>query len=215
MDQITNYTSLKAAAVGMTHRTGDTAFEANLPLFVQLCEARLSDMMLLRESESDEPLTLVVGNNYVALPAGYVSPLQFWLVIDGQRTVLTPALPQQLPYNTENSCPNLWAIDGENIRFDCPADTAYSAYLRCIKSFNLSDSVTTNYLLERRPDIYLAGTMAEIARFARDEGLFSTWEAVFVRGTNALKAAESRNRGIAPLRTDIALRSRSNILTGQ
>ncbi len=162
MDQITSYASLQSAVAGMLHRDGETAITANLPLFIQLCEADLNDRLLLKNMESDEPLTLALDQNYVALPTGFISAIECWLVIDAERTKLQPALPQALPYLATSSRPTFYAIDGANLRFDCPADTAYSAFLRCVKASNLSVSTTTNYLLLKRPDIYLYGTLKQV-----------------------------------------------------
>jgi hypothetical protein len=207
----TSYTELKAAVADFANRTDLTTPIVDC---ITLAEARLYDLMILKDTESDESLTLTTGQNYVALPAGFISPIAFWLIVDSQRVPLQPALPQELPYDTSNNQPRLWAIDGANIRFDCPASEGYSAKLRCVKKSNLSGSVTSNYLLTRRPDIYLAASLVEVARYTRDKELFSEWEPKLLKAVSEVKAAENRARSMAPLRTDIAVRGRSNILTG-
>jgi hypothetical protein len=159
--------------------------------------------MILKNMESEETLTLVTSQNYVALPSGFISPIALWLVVSSVRVPLSPALPQELPYDTTNNQPQYWAIDGANIRFDCPADQGYTAYLRCVKKSNLSGSVATNYLLERRPDIYLAASMAELARYTRDVDLFNTWESKLVKEIASFKNAENRARGMVPMRNDV------------
>jgi hypothetical protein len=197
---LTTYTELKAAVADFAHRTDLTTPIVDC---VTLAEARLYDMLILKDMESDESLTLTIGRNYVALPTGYISPIAFWLVIEGERFPLQAALPQELPYSSGNSQPELWAVDAANIRFDCPAQENYSAYLRMVKKTALSGSVASNYLLTRRPDIYLAGTMVEVARYTRDAALFNTWEPKFLKACAEFKAAENRARGIVRLRSDI------------
>lgn len=212
MDQITNYSTLKTAVAGMVHRPGSTTVTDNVGLFIQLCEARLNDMLMLKNMESEEPLTLTLSQNYVALPTGYISPIEFWLVINSVRSVLSPAVPEELPYSPTDGIPAYWAIDGANIRFDCPAADAYSAKFRMVKASNLSDSNTSNYLLLRRQDIYLAGTIVEFARWSKDADLFPVWESKFLKATSEMKAAEARARSIVPMRTEPATRgSRYNI----
>jgi hypothetical protein len=206
---LTSYTELKAAVADFANRTDLTTAIVDC---VTLAEARLYDLMILKDFESDETLTLTTGQNYVALPAGYISPIKLWLIVSTIRVPLQFVLPQELPYDTDNNQPAYWAIDGANVRFDCPASEDFSARLRCVKKSNLSGSVTTNYLLTRRPDIYLAASLVELARYTRDVDLFNTWESKLLKAVAEVKAAESRARAV-PLRTDLG-RGRSNILTG-
>lgn len=208
---ITSYATLKSTALDWCHRPD---FAAQVADAVAFTEARLYDMLLLKNAESEEALTLTKGQNFVALPTGYISPIAFWLVVSSIRVPLQFARPQELPYFPTASYPKYCAIDGDNIRFDCPASSAFQAYFRCMKSSALSDSNTSNYLLTRRPDIYLAGTIAELARYMQDEGLYAVWESKFQSGCKELKAAENRARGLAPLRSELAMKSRSNIFAG-
>lgn len=202
---ITTWTELKAAVADFAHRSDLTT---QIPDFITLCEARLFDMLLLRNMESESTLTASIGVNYVALPAGYVSPIALWLTSSSIREQLKPALPQELPYSPGNNRPQYWAVDGDNIRFDCPADAAYSMPFRYIKTMSLGASVSSNELMARRPDIYLAGALAELARYTKDQTLFGIWEPKFLQGCAEVKAAENRARGMVPLRVDDGLRAR-------
>jgi hypothetical protein len=207
---ITTYAQLKTA---MTNWSGRSNLTSYLSDFVTLAESRLVDMMLLKDSESEESLTLTQNQNYVALPSGYISPIAFWLIVDTERVPLHKVLPEQLPYYTDATQPEFWAIDGDNIRFDCPAGEAYSAKFRMMKTSALSDSVTTNYLLERRPDIYLAAGMVEVYRFTRNAAEMDKWEAKLQQAVSSLKSSENRARSVT-LRTEIPARGRSNIFRG-
>jgi hypothetical protein len=193
----------------------DTNITANVPLFIQLLEAELNDRLLLKNQETEGTLTLAQGQNYVALPSGYVSPIALWLIVDSERVLLKPALPQELPYNTDSTQPEFWAIDGANIRFDCPAGEAYSAKFRYYATSNLSNSNTTNYLLLKRPDVYLYGAMEQAGIFAQNDEWISKYGALKERGIKSLKDAENRSRSIVPLRTDLPIPHRSNIIRGE
>lgn len=215
MDQITTYATLQSAVAGFIHRDTDTSITANVPLCIQLCEAELSDRLLLKNSESDEALTLTTSANYVALPSGFVSPIAFWLVVDGVRVPVDFTLPQHLPYYTENSQPQLVAVDGANLRFDCPASQGYGAYLRCIKTSNLSNSNTSNYLLTRRPDLYLWGTLKQVGVLTSDDALLNKASGLYEAAIVSLKASENRSRSAVNLRTELCGGGRSNILIGE
>lgn len=203
MDQITTYATLQAAVAGLLHRTGDDDIEDNLPLFIQMCEADLNDRLLLKDMEQEDTLTATVSQNYIALPSGFVSPIALWLVVDSERVLLDPALPQELPYDTTNNQPRWYAIDGANIRFDCPADEAYSAKFRYVKKSNLSDSVTSNALLLKRPDVYLYGTLVQACLFAEDDNGVKKWTTFYENAIASLKKAENRQRAAVPLRTEL------------
>jgi hypothetical protein len=208
MDQITTYATLQSAVAGMIHRASSATITDNVPLFIQLCEADLNDRLLLKDMESDEPLTLTTSQNYVALPTGFVSPIAFWLVVDGQREPLDFVLPQQLPYDTDDNQPQFVAVDGANLRFDCPADSGYSAFLRCIKKSNLSVSTTTNALLLKRPDVYLFGTLHQVSLFTKDDNEAQKYFAKYENAISGLKSAEARARNMVPMRVDPALAGR-------
>lgn len=208
---IANYSDLKNALATWSNRSDLMSY---IPDFITLAEARLNDMLLLKNMESEEDLTLVVNQNYAALPTSYISPIALWLIVDTQRLPLEMVLPQDLPYYTDATIPRYFAVDGVNIRFDCPADSAYAGKFRIIKASNLSDTTTTNYLLARRPDIYLAAGLVELARFVQDVELFNTWEPKFLKATTEMKATENRARSVS-LKTDIPLVRRfANIFRG-
>lgn len=203
MDQITTYATLQAAVAGMIHRADDTDITDNVPLAIQLCEKELFRELLPKNFESDESLTLTTGQNYVALPSGFISAIALWLVISSERTILDPALPQELPYSSSNGQPTMWAIDGANVRFDCPAAENYSAKLRCLKSSALSGSNTTNYILTEAPDIYLYGTLKHIAVLADDDRNLQKFAGMYEKAKADFANTQNRHKSIAALRNDI------------
>jgi hypothetical protein len=210
---ISTFAQLQTALQNYAHRD-DTSFTDRIPEFIAMAEARMYDELVLKDMESEEDLTLTLDQNYVALPSGYVSDIALWLIVDSERVLLQKVLPQQLPYYASSTQPQFWAIDGSNIRFDYPAGEAYSAKFRMLKKSNLSDSNTTNALLTRRPDVYLAACMSEYARWAQDAEVFNTWESKYVKSSQSLKAADARSKQ-AELRTDIGVARRSNIFIGE
>jgi len=208
---ITTYTELKTAVGEWLHRSD---LESKIPDFITLAEASLSDKLLLRNMEVETDLTCTVGNNYVALPTGFISPVALWLKISGDRgDQLTMVLPEELDYDTSNSIPQIWAIDGDNIRFDCPAAEAYVMPFRYIKTFALSASNETNQLLSKRPDIYLFSSLFEAATYANDDENAQKWGARMNAAINGYKATENRSRAVL-LQSDLGISRRPNIFRG-
>jgi hypothetical protein len=203
---LNTYSTLQTALANWAHRADLTA---QWPDFIANAEARLNDMLILRDMETEVTLTSVIGNNYVALPSGYVSPIELWIVISSYRQPLEMVEPEELPYYPSNTIPRYWAVDGDNIRLDCPTNDTYSMPFRFVQKSNLSNSNPTNYLLTERQDIYLAGAMVEMARYALDDGALTKWEQKFQQACAGFKARESRNRNV-PLRVDAGLTARGN-----
>jgi hypothetical protein len=209
---ITTKAQLKTAAATWANRSNLTSYLDDL---ITIAEGRMNDLLILKNMETETTLTASISSGTIALPTGFISPIAMWLVESGVRIPLEPALPQEFNYTTSNSQPKYYAIDGVNVRFDCPCQEAYSMPMRYVKQSNLSADGDTNYLLTKRPDVYLAALLVEIARFIKDVELFNEWEPRFQKSVQELKASDGRNRGIVPLRTDIpSMRSHGRILTG-
>ena len=215
MDAVTNYSTLKAAIPGMLKRDGDTQITDNVALFIQLCEADFYDRMLLRDEESETTLTATVDSATIPLPSDFLSEIALWLIVDSQRVgPIDKVQPQQLPYDTESTQPAVWAVDGANVRFDCPCDSAYSVPFRYRRKTVLSDANPTNYLILRRPDLYLYGSLVQAAMFTEDDAALTKFGALYDTAMRSAQNVEARNRRVK-MRTDFpGTLGRTNILTG-
>jgi hypothetical protein len=199
---IATYSDLQSAITDWANRSDLSGKTAD---FITLAEARLNDMLLLRDMETEATLSTTISSNFILLPTAYVSPIALWIVVNTYRQLLEPAAPEALPYLPTNVRPQYWAIDADVIRFDTQADQVYTVYFRHIAKSNLSNSNTTNQLLTKRPDLYLAAGIVELARYSKDMELFNEWESKFVKAAAEVKAAEGRNRTSVPMRVDAGL----------
>lgn len=216
MDAVTSYDTLKDAIAGMLKRDGDVQITANAALFVQLCEADFPDRIFPREEETETSLTATVSSATIALPSDYISPIALWLVVSGLRCELEPVQPQQLPYDTTSSQPALWAIDGAYVRFDCPCASAYTVPFRYRRKTSLSSSNQSNYLMRRRPDLYLYGSLKQAAIFTEDDAAIEKFASLYETALRSFSNAENRSRR-TPMRTDLpgCVDGQSNIYTGE
>lgn len=211
---ITTYAELQTAiALWLRPGSGSTT-GLQLTDFISLFESRANRRLRLRVMESNEPVTAVVGSRAIALPTGFIEPIGFWLTDIDPREALTYALPENLSVTTVETRPQYWAIDGTNIVFECEANTAYSAVFRMLKSFALSTTTTTNWLLANHPDLYLYGSLLEAAPFVRDKEMIAVWRAFTEEAFRDIENKEQRTRGMASLTTDLPLTSTSSILRG-
>lgn len=212
---ITTYSELQAAIITWSHRT-DLASLA--PTFIELTEARINRVFLPRSAETEDALVTVLGSRFVALPSGVINPIGLWINAWTPRTRLVQCLPSELPVDTGSSgVPEMWAIDGERIAFDKLADAAYSFDFRYTKTFALSDANPTNYVLTNNPDLYLWGSLLEVANYTQDMELQSIYESRFQQAMQLAQNNENDTRASAPLMTEVSGMGRSggfNVMRG-
>lgn len=181
---INSYSTLKTAIAEWMDRTDISA--SKLSDIVQLAEAGLNRE--LRMVETDVTLTGTVGSRSVNIAAyDIIDPVAVFLVDTtlGREIELVERGDGTFPYITDNGKPSIWTIDGDNINFDCQLDSDYSFRFRYRGKFALSDSVTTNQLLEDHPDVYLAACIVWGGLYVADDAAIQKWASLlgdFVRG---------------------------------
>ena len=211
---IASYSDLQTALTEWCHNNS-SALSARVKDFITLAEAELNAELRLRTMESDESLTLSSGSRTVALPSGFVEPIALYFNRTGSaREDLSDCyvLPDQLYVNTQSNAakePKYWTINGTNIEFECQADQTYSLTFRMLKSFALSDSNTTNWLLTNFPNVYLYGSLLQTIPYTRDMSPTTTqaWQKFYDNALRQAKKVAGRSKSFAKLRTDVPVRS--------
>ena len=127
--------------------------------WITLAEARLNRE--IPAVETDVTLTGVASSRRIDVSSySVVSPLALFLIdTDGDEIEMVRKADGTFPYTDTSDQPRFWAMDGSNIDFDCPLDTAYTFRFRIRQRYALSDLVPTNWLLTNHPDIYIAATL--------------------------------------------------------
>lgn len=190
------YAELQSAIASWNFARTDLPVE-NLIL---LAETRINRDLKLRNATTDESLTGVVSSRQIALPSGFISASDCWLVNSVGRVELYQ-LPPGITTITSSGQPEYWAIEGEYLTFERPCADDYAFVLRCITKLALA-STSTNWLLTNYPDVYLAASNVEAATWIQDDAQAVRWDARYqaaLSGVNSIEARSSR----APLRTDI------------
>lgn len=167
---------------------------------ILLAETRINRDLKLRNAYSDQALTAVVDARTIALPSGFISASDCWIVQTWGRELLSPILPA-INTAAESGKPCYWAIDGETLAFERPCDDDYSIVLRCITKLALA-STSTNWLLTNYPDVYLAASNVEAATWIQDDAQAVRWNARYEAALSGVNSIEARSQA-APLRTEI------------
>lgn len=157
-----NYSELKTAVADYMHRTDLTA---KIPGFIQLAESflfRELDVKALRVSVAG-----VTTGEYVTLPADFLSVVRLTSSHNGREYDLDYA---SQPYKYALSYPANYALENNKLRiFGASTGQAYTLYY-APKIAALSDSNTSNWILENAQDLYLYASAIEAARWTKDEG---------------------------------------------
>lgn len=205
---ISTYSQLKTALENFAAREGDAEISDNAADFVTLAESTLNTICPLNINRVDLAMTCAADSrNPITFPTDFVEPIALFLTTS-DRVLLTPKIAGTFAYGTTSGTPSAWCINGAAIDLDVPCAAAETLSFRYRKSFALSDSTPTNWLLTNHPDVYLEACMIEVEKFLKD------WDAAAARTTmlgakvELVLQKESRSHTLAPLTLDAALTPR-------
>jgi hypothetical protein len=199
---ISTYSELKTAISDWMARSDVSGSAAD---FITLGEARLN--RLLEVVATTANLTGISSSNVVSIASlSMVEPVSLYITANVQEKFIPQsALGTFYEQDTPN-IPSNWAIEGTNIRFDCPLDIPYPIRFTYQGRFALSDAAPTNEFLTNNPDLYLAASIVWGCTYTKDPAI-SLWKTAldeFVAEVRSINAQKKRSQ----LRTDPMLRRR-------
>lgn len=180
------YADLQASVATWLMRDDLTA---NIPAFITLCGSRNNRRIRVREMVTLATLTPVSGA--CTLPTDYVEALRVSASTDPV-SVLTPiSLDMAQDQFNVSGYPTHYVIQGSTLTAYPTSDSSIVlTYFAAIPA--LSDSITTNWLLTKAPEIYLYGTLIESAPFMEDDNRLATWLSLYKNAVDDLQAADTR-----------------------
>lgn len=152
-----NYTTLQALIADYLHRADLTD---KIPNFIRLAEANMARELSIRENETS--VTGLTVDGYADLPADFGNLTKVTIEEAGSTVILSYT---QRAIDTTPSYS--YTLDSGRLRIAGP-DQAYTLHYIPALS-NLSDTITTNWLLTNAPDLYLYASALEGAKYIRDE----------------------------------------------
>lgn len=165
---ISTYSDLKTEIANWIHRTDLTA---NIPTFIQLAEAKITNNIKGLSLETSTTSTLTAGIGYIALPTDYREMQSIVVLSNPTRTL--QLVPDHIlsQYNADSSTavPEFYSISGNNINFSKIPDGNYQIKMTYLTKLSaLSDVNTTNFVLASFPYLYLYGALIEASIFTSD-----------------------------------------------
>jgi len=162
---LTTYTTLKSSIANWLNRS-DLTSEIQDD-FIKLTEADLNSKLRVRAMITQADIT--VNAETAALPTDFLQIRNFYILSGATKTPLVYTTPASMDTTSGTSTtgkPTTYTILGDTFRFSPKPDTTYTAKINYYKRFPaLSSTVTTNYVLENHPAIYLYGSLFHAANF--------------------------------------------------
>ena len=189
---ITTYAELKSNITDFLNRDD---LDTVAPTFISLAEANLGRN--IRHWRQEKRSTAELDTQYSAIPADFVEAIRFYITSGESRPLELISQFQLLDRkcNRANTSgePAYYAITAGEIEiFPAPAGT-YTAELYYISELPaLSDSNTSNWLLEHYPDAYLYGSLIHSAPYLKDDARLQVWAALYQSAIDAINAESEK-----------------------
>lgn len=186
---ITDYASLQDAIADWSDRTD---IGSRIPMFIRTFENQFSRDNNLQQMYVSSALLTPDVDGAVTLPTDVANWDQFiWSNggISGVLQIVTPAWAASLDQTT-GMVPRFAYIQNGKlyVKPNGPCDVTMSYYQ---KLTNLSASVTTNWLLDEAPEVYLWGSLVQVATFAQDSEAYALWDGKYKEALESLTTTDS------------------------
>lgn len=158
-----DYTSLKTQVANYLHRSD---LSAQIPTFIELAEAYLFRELHIKEMEVSVSGTTTSG--YATLPTDFGSVSRVSVTYASSARSLDYVALADAPVAT-TSAPAYYSLENNKLRIWGAADgQAYTLYY-IPKIQNLSATVSTNWLLQNAPELYLDASCLQGAKYIRND----------------------------------------------
>lgn len=173
----TTYSELQAKVVDLLHRTGDTQIEALAPDWIGYAESEMQTKIKLLEFETSAsvPITAGVGT----LPTGYVGMRSVYWDDDTDHplTYVSPEKYDALRF-ADSGDGHYYTIVGSSIK-TTPMGDGTIVCTHKARFTPLSDSATSNAILQDFPDAYLYGALKHANVWTQDDAAVQKYGLMF------------------------------------
>ena len=176
---ITTYAELKSSITDFLNRDD---LDTVAPDFITLAEADLSRKV--RHWRMEGRATAEIDTQYSAIPADFLEVITFHVTSGNLRPLELISQAEMLQRRYENldtsGKPAYYGLTAGEIEVYPTPDGTYTTELYYYKRISaLSDSNTSNWLLEYFPDAYLYGSLVHSAPYLKDDARLQLWAALY------------------------------------
>ena len=189
---ITTYAELKTNIADFLNRDDLTSVSST---FVSLAEADLNRQ--IRHWRQEKRSTASIDTQYSAIPADMLEVIRFYITSGDTRPlelISQAEMPDRKFRNLNTSGqPAYYAVTAGELEVYPVPDGTYTSELYYFgKTDALSDSNTSNWILEHYPDAYLYGSLIHSAPYLKDDARIQVWAALYQNAIDAINQASEK-----------------------
>lgn len=174
----------------------ETKTIAAIPGRISMVESDFIRTLSLGQMEKRATALTVGGQEELALPSDFVS--MRYLQLDSADTQplvqVSPHVLRSLWPESELGEPVNFSVSGGNLLFGPVPSNEYTARMGYYAFPRLSDTNTSNWVLEDHPDVYQYGTLMRMALFVRDYEAAREYGLTYETAKAGLKSQDRRRR---------------------
>ena len=191
---ITTYAELQSAITDFLNRDD---LDAKAPTFISLAESNLSRD--IRHWRQEKRSTAEIDTQYSAIPADFLEDIRFYITSGDTRPLEKISQFELLDRKFRNlntsGQPAYYALTAGEIEVYPVPDGTYTAELYYYSEIEaLSDSNTSNWLLQYFPDAYLYGSLIHSAPYLKDDARLQVWAALYASAVDAINAESEKSK---------------------
>ena len=191
---ITTYAELQSSIADFLNRDDLASVTAS---FISLAEADMQRRV--RHWRMEKRSTAELDTQYSAIPADFVEVIRMYVTSGDTKPLELISQAELLDRKAKSlntsGTPAYYAITAGEIEVYPAPDGTYDVELYYIASIPaLSDSNTSNWLLERYPDAYLYGSLIHSAPYLKDDARIQVWAALCQNAVDAINTESERSK---------------------
>ncbi len=191
---ITTYSELKTSIANWLDRDDLTSV---IPDFIMLAEHQME--RVVRHYKMVERSSGALDSQYSAVPADWLETIRF-SITDGNtnkvdQTTLADLMDKREAGLNQTGRPRFYAHAGESFELYPTPDKTYNIELMYYQKIPaLSDSQTTNWLLDFAPDAYLYGTLVQASPYLGEDERVPVWNSLYNAAVTSLNTQNEKTR---------------------
>lgn len=169
------------------------AVEPQIPTFIALAEAQVERSLRVRRMLKRSRTNAEA--QFTALPADFLEIASVRLVGSDitKLPYLSPDSVAELKPIIKLGKPRFYSLVADGLELiPAPSEEQTVELNYYAKLERLSDSVSTNWLLEEHPDVYLYGSLVQAAPYVEQDARTSTWGALYRAALEDVRKADER-----------------------
>ena len=189
---ITTYAELKTNIAEFLNRDDLASISST---FISLAEDDLN--LRLRHWRQEKRSTAEIDTQYSAIPADMLEVIRFYITSGDTRPLELISQAEMLDRKFRNlntsGQPAYYAVTAGELEVYPVPDGTYTSELYYFgKTDALSDSNTSNWILEHYPDAYLYGSLIHSAPYLKDDARIQVWAALYQSAIDSINQASEK-----------------------